>query len=204
LESKLIKNIHFLAHPIRCAVIQLPERCFQVSENFAYEVYESNADMYSRRGQNDKAEIIRQIITGKLGEWGVYYYLNSFMGFHSNEPDMEIYGRIKKSFDADLIAGDPQEPMAKTFIHVKSILCNRAKQYGLSWIMEKSDPLWKAKRPEYLAYCQILGKDLVHFYGFQRSDRVTLGEPRKKSLESKYGLYFSEQFNLPNSSNGWR
>lgn len=189
----MIDNIHFLWEPVRCCVIKMPLYRFQQCEDFAHEVYESNKDLYEKRGQSYKPEVIRQIITGKLGEWAVYYYLTTFLGSHTTEPDMEIYGANRKSYDADLCCGNPKEPMIRHFLHVKSILCTSAKRYGLSWLMEKKDPLFSKKTPELMAYCQVIDRQIVHFYGFQPSDTLTIGEPRKTSLESKCGLYFKEQ-----------
>ena len=192
----MLKNIHFLLHPTPCVVVELPENCFEKCEVFATDVYETNKDCYQGRRQTSKNEIIRQIITGKLGEFAVYYYMNAFLGFHSNDVDLEIYKTKEvKSFDADFRAGKIGDNDAIYNIHVKSILCSSAKKYGLSWIMEKNDPLFNNmnKMDEVFAFCQVLGKRIVHFYGFLPLPMLRLGKPKKSSLKSKYAIYFGEQ-----------
>lgn len=187
--------MHFLIHPIPCVVIELPFGDFEKCNAFAHNVYESNKDCYQGRRQTNKEAIIRQIITGKLGEFAVYYFMNSYLGWHSNEVDLEVYGKNRKSFEPDFRAGKIEPSSAIYNIHVKSILCNSAKKYGLSWLMEKKDPIFKndSNMSEVFAFCQVLGKNLVHFYGFLPLPMVRLGEPRKKALESKYAIYFEDQ-----------
>lgn len=191
----MLKNIHFLLHPIPCLVVELPFETFAQCNNFAHNVYETNKDCYQGRRQTSKEAVIRQIITGKLGEFAVYNYINAALGFHSNDVDLEIYDKKDKSFDADFRAGkiDPSSPIYN--IHVKSILCTSASKYGLSWLMQKNDPVFKNmnKMDEVFAFCQVISKRVVHFYGFLHLPMVRLGKPKVSSLESKYAIYFDDQ-----------
>ena len=80
-------------------------------------------------------------------------------------------------------------------IHVKSILHHNVKDYGISFLMEKKDKLFKdnLKMGEVFAFNIVKDKNTVYFKGFLNAAMVVLGKPKKTSLESKYAIYFEDQ-----------
>jgi len=187
----MIKNMKLVLEPYTGIEIKLPTRTFNKCQEFAKEVYSTNKECYSRRGQSDETLIKRQIITGKLGEWATYHWITSRLGMHCNEPDMEIY--TEKSFDSDLKCGHIDGDIFN--IHVKSILHHNVKDYGISFLMEKKDKLFKdnLKMGEVFAFNVVKDKNTVYFKGFLNAAMAVLGEPKKTSLESKYAIYFEDQ-----------
>jgi hypothetical protein len=104
-------------------------------EAFADRVIESNKDEYARRKQSDLVKIKKDIVTGKLAEWGVYFiYLSR--GRYLNTPDMQIYPKEHKSFDPDLRWGLYN-------LHIKSQTLESFMRYGDSWIFQAKDPLFE-------------------------------------------------------------
>jgi hypothetical protein len=107
-----------------------------ICEAFAEKVVHTNKDEYSRRKQSDLAKIKRDIVIGKLAEWGVYMiYLQRGKSVR-NCPDMSIYEKEEKSFDADLRWGLYN-------LHIKSQTSESAFRYGDSWIFQSKDPLFE-------------------------------------------------------------
>jgi len=186
-----------------CAEITLPSSCWERSFKFANEVIDTNIDKYQKRGQGARDKIIDQIAQGKLAEIAVSKFFSS-IGLTVTLPDFKIYSKWEKSYDADL---DIQ--MGKIFypIHVKSISTDSASHFGLSWIFQRSDPLYFASaridlKYDKIALCETLSRSVVRFYGLcnpttLRSNSKPL---RVESLrDNKVALYhkgISEQLSL--------
>lgn len=104
-------------------------------EAFADRVIHSNKDEYARRKQLNLEKIRKDLVVGKLAEWGVYFiYLAR--GRYLNTPDMQIYPKEHKSFDPDLRWGLYN-------LHIKSQTIESAFNYGDSWIFQAKDPLFE-------------------------------------------------------------
>lgn len=132
----------------------------------------SSLDEYKRRGQSDKNKIISDIYNGKVAEFMVYNFFIS-KGKSLSSPDLNIYQRGMKSFDADLVIGDVN-------IHVKSHISNEI--YPVSWMFQKNDPL---QGRDYL--CLVV--DNIYMY-IKKVSEVEFSEPMKESLRhTKVCLY---------------
>jgi hypothetical protein len=109
---------------------------YRICEHFAERVLVTNKDEYSRRKQYNAEKIKKDILLGKLTEWGVYFiYL--YRGRNNiNTPDMSIYPKEYKSFESDLRWG-----LYK--LHIKSQSFESAHRYGDSWIFQTKDPLFE-------------------------------------------------------------
>jgi hypothetical protein len=104
-------------------------------EVFADRVVRTNKDEYSRRYQTNLEKIKKDIVIGKLAEWGVYFiYLTR--GRYLNTPDMQIYPKEHKSFDPDLQWGLYN-------LHIKAQTYESFARYGDSWIFQAKDPLFE-------------------------------------------------------------
>jgi len=99
---------------------------YKKCKDFAEKVYPTLHYLRNRNQRNEKT-IKNQIITGKLGEIGVYRYFIS-KNIECTLPDFEV--TTKKSYNADLkIKGDIP-------CHVKSQSIESAKRYGTSWTFQ--------------------------------------------------------------------
>jgi hypothetical protein len=110
--------------------IKLEKDIVEKVNNFADSI---NTDFYSTRGQSntDKKKNDQQV--GKLGEYGIYFYLKS-QGFDVSEPDCKIYKAREKSWSPDLKVID-----ISADIHVKSQSFSSGERYGISWLFQKND-----------------------------------------------------------------
>lgn len=109
---------------------------------FASKRMGGSKDLYTYRGEKNLSKMEEDIIIGTLGEYAVYNYCKK-KGYKCSRPDLKIYEKRRKSFDADLTCGiDSKE----TKIHVKSQSVKSVKRYGQSWLFQRSDSL--VKKPE--------------------------------------------------------
>ena len=80
---------------------------------FAKNRVDSSSELYKFRGESRVSKQLEDIVVGTLGEWAVKEYVE-FLGLgECSDPDMIIYDKFNKSFDADLFCKDFN-------IHVKS------------------------------------------------------------------------------------
>lgn len=103
---------------------------------FADRVISTNMDEYSKRKQSNTDKVWRDIFFGKLAEWGVYFIYLERNRKNISVPDMNIYPKQHKSFDADLRWGLYQ-------LHVKSQTLGSVSTYGDSWLFQSKDPLFE-------------------------------------------------------------
>ena len=100
-------------------------------ELFMKEVYSTNKEQYEKRNQTNKNKVQSDIYIGKMAEFAVWNYLikcNKLATF----PDIGIYPKNLKSFDADIISKDIK-------VHVKS--CNDIGVFPNSWLFQPNDTL---------------------------------------------------------------
>lgn len=142
-------------------IIKISKRVYNKCVKFAEERISGSKSVYAYRGESRVDKMIDDIIIGCMGEWAVEAHLSS-IGFECSEPDMVIYEKKRKSFDADLYVDD-------ICIHVKSQGVESAKRYGNSWLFQRRDSLvsnpddneilaftnvdLEARKVEILGYC---------------------------------------------------
>ena len=107
-----------------------------------YSVFSSLSE-YEKRNQFNEDKIINDIYNGKKAEFLVYNFLISKQKKLAS-PDLNIYERYNKSYDADL-------HLKNVNIHVKSHKVNG--NFPVSWVFQKKDPLLlEVKNNNYLAF----------------------------------------------------
>jgi hypothetical protein len=104
------------------------DRCKQFAESSSYK-------RYSSRGQYDDRKKFKDILYGKLGEWGFYYIKLSCFP-HLSTPDMNIYSIPQKSWKPDLC-----DPLVPINIGVKTQDIESKINWGESWVFQNSS--WK-------------------------------------------------------------
>jgi len=145
----------------------------QQSLLFAKYSTSSSVDEYGKRNQYNINKIQQDIYNGKVSEFMVYNYLKN-VGKSPSSPDLNIYEKKEKSYDADIIVGNAN-------IHVKSHCTSSS--FPVSWMFQKNDPLviWK---PQYNFLCLVV-LDKIQNYMFIKDIRdVEFSEPKKESLKS--------------------
>ena len=107
---------------------------------FAKERMGGSKDLYTYRGEKNLTKMEEDIVIGTLGEYAVYNYLKS-LGYKCSRPDLKIYGKKRKSFDADLRVYREGFKADVVNVHVKSQSMKSVKRYGQSWLFQRSDSL---------------------------------------------------------------
>lgn len=134
--------------------------------------YKSSIDEYSRRGQSNTDKIINDIYNGKVAEFMVYNFLVG-KGKELSSPDLNIYKKSKKSFDADLYVEDVN-------IHVKSHKVNNS--FPVSWLFQKTDPLVRFKKSSDVLALVVIDVKESYMY-LSRAAKIYFDEPIKESLK---------------------
>jgi hypothetical protein len=157
-------------------------RCVQ----FAHDSIQTNLDAYAIRNQKNVHKIFNDIVVGKIGEFAVYQFLKE--KHELDEPDLKIYSKEKKSFDADLKA-------AGLNIHVKAQAKAQGETYGTSWSFHPTDKLITSPSDSDVIFLcsvddlsvDILSYDKASFY------LDLYDEPVKESLKkTKKVIYFTK------------
>ncbi len=134
--------------------VQVSEDDVNTAEDFTKK-RSGDVAVYEARGGFKTSDILN----GALAEIAVHKVLKEMFP-EVTEPDFAIYDRTKKSFNADLAAGDK-------FFHVKGQSISSAERYTESWLMQRFDPI--IKRPEsnhYLVPCVVdVDRRLVTIHG---------------------------------------
>ena len=146
--------------------IELPEKSKEVAAQFAKKVIDSNLEEYERRGQSNFSKILDQIIQGKIAEIAVAKFYSS-IGFPVSMPDFKVYPKGGKSFDSDL---DMRYDSQNYFLHIKSISSSASSTFGLSWIFQRSDPLYFAPAStnftnHRIGLTEVVNSNLVRYFG---------------------------------------
>lgn len=136
---------------------------------FAKDVINSNMDAYANRNQADFIKVFNDLVIGKVCEFVVYNELGT------SYPDLKVYAKKDKSFDADLTLDDYK-------IHVKS--CRKKSIFGESWVFQEEDELvTKPSSKDVLALC-VIDEIQVEFYTIP-AKKAVYKEPVKKNLRKK-------------------
>jgi hypothetical protein len=174
--------------------IKIPEKVRKKCKKFALDCAGTNADEYAKRNQKNLTKIQLDIAIGKAGEWAAQHYLLN-KGWKCSDPDFEIYIGKKKSFDADLtLSGDPDLD-----VHVKSQSQDSAKKYGISWLFQKKDPLYRDKCQKDLIIGTVVSDDLSEATIVMEGSvaKLVFGEPKVRQLRnSKVAIYLDENEEL--------
>jgi hypothetical protein len=139
----------------------------------------SSLEEYKKRNQFDKEKIINDIYNGKVAEFMVYNFL-ILKQKKVNSPDLNIYEKYNKSYDADL-------SLQGANIHIKSHNVNS--NFPVSWVFQKKDSLiTKIKDDDFLALV-VMNKEINYMY-LKKISEVIFKEPVKESLkETKLCIY---------------
>jgi hypothetical protein len=157
-------------------------------ELFSHYSVDTSADCYKRRNQTNIEKIIKDIYYGKLAEFMVYNFLIS-KGKKPSVPDVTIYDKKRKSFDADIISG-------KNNIHVKCHKVNNL--FAISWMFQKTDPLIiNGQDNDFLALV-VLDEDESYMY-LENIKNVIFGLPMKESLRKTKVCLYESSLNLANN-----
>ncbi len=126
---------------------------YKKAYNFANSSVKTNEDEYAKRNQKNVSKITSDILTGKIAEYAVYNLLVS-KGKACSEPDIAIYDRYSKSFDADLYSDGKK-------VHVKAQTVESSKSFGSSWSFQKQDILtFNPSSDDYICLCQVNGLEV--------------------------------------------
>lgn len=183
--------------PVRATKEQI-----ELCKKFAPDYYEARKDVYEKRGQSNKKNIINQAYTSKIFEFMVFNYVSGLVDpekYEVKPPCVEIYtGKKRPTYDDDLVIVN-KETKEKTKIHVKSQDHRRiSSKYPASWGFQKADPIWNKKKGDILVLGfyknetqgQIVCKDRVSsfipFLAEPKSEKLRQVEERRK----KVFLYF--------------
>ena len=131
----------------------------------------SSLSEYKKRNQVDKDKIINDIYNGKKAEFLVYNFLISKKK-ELNSPDLNIYEKYNKSYDADLILKDVS-------IHVKSH--NVSGNFPISWVFQKKDPLFFELKDNNFLVLVVMNKEINYMY-LKKISEVDFKQPLKESL----------------------
>ena len=158
---------------------------YELCNEYAKKELASTLAQKNRRNQFNEKAMIHQTTTGKIAEWAVTLFFTD-KPCTISDPDMEIYSKYQKSFDADLkIDGFD--------LHVKSQSTESAKRFGTSWMFQYAgrggghrDPLLTYDNG-LVAFCVVDFKEkAVRLEGICEFGviREKLREPVKESLKN--------------------
>lgn len=168
-------------------IINIDKRLLKKCKDFAAKRVGGSYDIYAFRGESRADKLFEDILIGALGEWGVKKYVES-LGHVCNDPDMKIYNKRNKSFDADL-------KVDEVFVHVKSQGMRSVKRYGNSWLMQASDKLVSSPENDHLfAFTNVnLEDNTVKILGFCWAVDMVYGECKVWSYRTtKVAIYLED------------
>jgi len=150
-------------------------------ELFTEYVYETSEKMYKSRGSHNESKIKADIFNGRVAECMVFNFLDGD-GIKPTSPDFAIYRRKRKSFDADLLAGNE-------LFHVKS--CLSESPYPNSWLFQKTDPLVRSTDENHrLCLCVITEVGISGYAYFCTLDEIGFRSPIVPHLgRTKLAIY---------------
>ena len=186
----LSNNPHIIGCNIKLSKYEI-EKCAK----FAEDRIAGSVKLYKKRNGCSTDKIRTDIMTGTMGELGIYHFLKG-LGYDISKPDFAIYGTKKKSFAADMIIDDFN-------IHCKTQHWDSAKKYGISWILQCSerygmDKLFKHRtEKDYIATALRNEDDTITILGVMSIpflfDNDLIGEPKLKWFQGvKKALYLEE------------
>ena len=129
-------------------IIKLSKIHLQKAKDFAHERLVSS-NLYKSRGSFKYTDLI----VGVLGEFGSVKHLRN-QGWSVPDPDLKIYSKEDKSYEADLKGYKEDEN--KSF-HVKSqSIQQQGKPWANSWLLQKTDPLVNSNNYKHILICCIV------------------------------------------------
>ena len=126
-----------MARKLKEEIIYLDKRHLKIAEQFANERCGEPNTLYKIRGGFKRTDII----TGALGEMGVYKFAKYNCGLAVSKPDFTIHDVKSKSYAADLSTG------CGKFYHVKAQNLASQQAYGASWLMQRKDRILNDPEP---------------------------------------------------------
>jgi hypothetical protein len=168
-------------------IINIKKRIFDRCEKFAVKRVTGSSDLYALRGEPRKEKMVHDILVGALGEWAIEEHLTS-LGYECTKPDMKIYDKANKSFDADLFVDDVE-------IHVKSQGMASVKRYGNSWLLQRYDKIVAEPRDDQLfAFTNVdVEKKTATILGFCWASDMIYGECKVWSYKkTKVAIYLKD------------
>jgi len=117
-------------------VVSYTDNDFKKASEFADLRVEGSSGFYKSRGGGKVDKLKSDIRHGLLGEICVSKYFRS-VGLSCTRPDTSIYSSKNKSYDPDLIVNN------KARIHCKTQSKDSQQKYGVSYLCQKSDPVFK-------------------------------------------------------------
>ena len=155
---------------------EIMQKCMKFADKSAG----SSSDEYARRNQHNLEKIKLDIFRGKVAEYQVWRYLTDKARVVS-PPDIGIYDRYHKSFDADLVCNGAQ-------LHVKSHFRNG--NFPVSWVFQKKDKLTYAPSDNDYLCLVTMEQDFTSTLYIRSAKDVTYSAPKKESLRaSKVCIY---------------
>ena len=110
--------------------IKITKKDVQKAKDFAEKRLEKSRAHYMKRKQFNSEKVMTDIMVGALGEIAVYKLLKNNYGIKVSFPDLNVYEKAKKTFDADL-----KDKQGRMF-HVKSQSVTSSERYGRSYILQ--------------------------------------------------------------------
>lgn len=146
---------------------------------FAEFSVQSSLDEYARRNQTNVDKIKLDIYRGKVAEFMVYNYLVD-KGKNTTKPDLDVYDKDHKSFDADLVCEGVN-------LHIKSHFVNS--RFPVSWVFQKKDKITRDSCSDYLSLV-VINEDWDGWFYLEQAKLLRFKEPKKESLKaSKVCVY---------------
>jgi hypothetical protein len=148
-----------------------------LADLFSKEVYSTNKEQYDKRNQTNRSKVESDIYIGKMAEFAVWNFLIE-QSKSATFPDIGVYPKELKSFDADITSGDVK-------IHVKS--CMDVWEYPNSWVFQPNDSLCTSPSDkEFIAFVICSPDKKFEAYFVLASKVIELYRPpRKEGLDKK-------------------
>ena len=152
----------------------------EICHKFAEQSAASSTDEYARRNQHSLDKIKLDIFRGKVAEFQVWQHLVN-RAREVAQPDVAIYDRYHKTFDADLVCNGQN-------LHVKSHMRNA--NFPVSWVFQKRDKLTYAPSEDDWLCLVTLEADFTGELYIRHAKEVKFEQPKKESLRaSKVCVY---------------
>lgn len=170
--------------------VDIDLKTFLECVQFAHNSIETNIDEYKRRSQENITKILNDIILGKMGEYGVYLMLTK-KGLILDKPDIQVYSKEKKSFDADLAYKDLK-------FHIKSQSLEQSLKYNTSWSFQPNDKLIiNPTDNDMIFLCQVSDLTVnILSYHYAKTYKPYYSDPQKMNLRGKKKVLYYEDFYL--------
>lgn len=170
---------------------------WKACNDFAKKEIVTTERMRNKRGQFNRQKMIYDTTVGKMGEWAVSWLFWQH-NIDCSEPDMEIYDKHRKSFDADLTYDGIE-------LHVKSQCEEAARRYGTSFVFQKggqgrghTDPIIRSGDGQAIFTVVHDSTRFVEIYGPISTDvlRKNLRDPKLDYLKKTKTCLYLEDFTI--------